>query len=87
MIVLSDAGIPINHIQKLEKDTFERTSIYLDAPADCYTMEHIGRLHIALKQKDIKHEYRVRSVNYADYSWFMTGLPEILKYTAESFHK
>jgi hypothetical protein len=87
MIVLSESGISKDQFQKLEKDTFERTSIYLDASQSCWNAEGYGRLHIKLKEKEIKHEYRVRKVAFADYNWFMTGLPEILKYTAESFHK
>ncbi|MFZ4464544.1 MAG: alpha/beta hydrolase-fold protein [Bacteroidales bacterium] len=86
MLVLSEARISTKQIQQLEKDNFERTSIYLDATQSCWNAEGYGRLHIKLKEKEIKHEYRVRRVN-SDYNWFLTGLPEILKYTAESFHK
>lgn len=90
MIALSDANILIHNLdnfkEKSSKKVFERTSIFLDAPDQGSFYKGNGELHILLKEKNISHEYRVREGN-GGFDWFLTGLPEILKFTTESFHK
>jgi enterochelin esterase-like enzyme len=77
----------IYYRQKFIKDNFERTAIFLDVFPSCGEVEAYGNMHILLKEKEIKHEYRVRGGSSDYYNWFLSGLPEILKFTAESFHK
>lgn len=90
MIALSDANIVMHDLdnfkEKTNKKVFERTSVFLDSPDQGSFYKGNGELHIVLKEKEIIHEYRVREGN-GDFDWFLTGLPEILKFTTESFHK
>jgi enterochelin esterase-like enzyme len=90
MLVLSDAKLDRKDVQlftdKSGDKAFKRTSVFLDAPDQGSSYEGFGELHIALKEKEISHEYRVREGN-GGFDWFIQGLPEILKFTAESFHK
>jgi enterochelin esterase-like enzyme len=90
MLVLSDAKLDREDVQlftgKPDDKAFERTSVFLDAPDQGSSYEGFGELHIALKEKEISHEYRVREGG-GGFDWFIQGLPEILKFTAESFHK
>jgi len=90
MLVLSDAKLDKDDVllftDKADDKAFERTSVFLDAPDQGSSYKGYGGLHIALKEKEISHEYRVRE-GYGGFDWFLQGLPEILKFTAESFHK
>lgn len=90
MIALSDANIvahDLNNImEKTSKKVFERTSVFIDAPDQGSFYKGNGELHIILREKEISHEYRVREGN-GGFDWLLTGLPEILKFTTESFHK
>ena len=43
-------------------------------------------VHIALKKKEIPHEYRVRDGGHT-WTYWRESLPEVLKFVSDAFHQ
>lgn len=64
----------------------ERTIFYIAAPDKGKHYEGNGNAHMILRDKEVQHEYRVKEGDDG-FDWFMSGLPEIISFTAKRFHK
>lgn len=88
--ILSDAFLKdelfTGLLSKIDPKTMERTSFFIDAPDKGNFYSDNGNAHMLLRDKDMKHEYRVRE-GKGGFEWFMKDLPEIINYTAKRFHK
>jgi len=88
--ILADAFVSKDSISNLvsgmKPKALERTAFYIDAPDKGNYYEGNGNAHMLLRDKDIQHEYRVRQGN-GGFTWFMSGLPEIITFTSKRFHK
>jgi enterochelin esterase-like enzyme len=88
--ILSDAFLSKDLFSELISDmkpkALERTSFYIDAPDKGNFFEGNGNAHMLLRDKDLQHEYRVRE-GKGGFDFFMSGLPEIIEFTAKRFHK
>jgi hypothetical protein len=88
--ILSDAFLTddlfTGLVSKIDPKAMERTSFFIDAPDKGNFYNDNGNAHMLLRDKDMKHEYRVRE-GKGGFEWFMKGLPEIINYTAKRFHK
>ena len=61
---LLNANHPLILIDKLSTEDLNSVAWYLDCGDDDYLYEDSSLLHLAMKKKGIKHEYRVRAVSY-----------------------
>ena len=59
---------------------------YIDCGDDDFLYEGNSLIHIAMRKKDILHEYRVRDGRH-NWSYWRSGLPEVLKFVSEGFHR
>ncbi len=59
---------------------------YIDCGDDDFLYEGNSLLHIALRKKEIPHEYRVRDGGHT-WSYWRTALPEVLSFVSQSFHQ
>jgi len=88
--ILSDAFIGKDYIAGLLSEmkpyALEHTTFFIEAPDKGNFYEGNGNAHMTLRDRDLKHEYRVRQGN-GGFDWFMDGLPEIITITAKRFHK
>lgn len=88
--ILSDAFLPDDLIpglvSEMKPKALESTSFFIDAPDKGNFYQGNGNSHMILRDKDLKHEYRVRE-GIGGFEWFLDGLPEILAFTAKRFHK
>lgn len=73
-------------ISEMKPKALEKTSFYIDAPDKGNCFEGNGNAHMLLRDKDLQHEYRVRE-GKGGFDFFLSGLPEILSFTAKRFHK
>jgi enterochelin esterase-like enzyme len=59
---------------------------YIDCGDDDFLYEGNSMVHIAMKKKDIPHEYRVRDGAH-NWTYWRESLPTVLEFVSQSFHQ
>jgi enterochelin esterase-like enzyme len=59
---------------------------YIDCGDDDFLYEGNSLVHIAMRQKEIPHEYRVRDGVHS-WTYWRASLPEVLKFVSDAFHQ
>lgn len=59
---------------------------YIDCGDDDFLYEGNSLVHIALKKKEIPHEYRVRDGAHT-WTYWRDSLPDVLKFVSDAFHQ
>ena len=59
---------------------------YIDCGDDDFLFEGNSLVHIALKKKNIPHEYRVRDGEH-NWTYWRSALPSVLKFVSDHFHQ
>jgi enterochelin esterase-like enzyme len=59
---------------------------YIDCGDDDFLYEGNSLVHIAMKKKEIPHEYRVREGGHS-WSYWRTSLPNVLEFVSMTFHQ
>ncbi len=59
---------------------------YIDCGDDDFLYEGNSLMHIAMKSKEIAHEYRVRDGAH-NWTYWRTSLPEVLSFVSDAFHQ
>ena len=59
---------------------------YIDCGDDDFLFEGNSLVHIAMKKKDIPHEYRVRDGRHS-WTYWREALPTVLGFVSEAFHQ
>ena len=71
-----------------EGDVKELSSVrwYIDCGDDDFLYEGNSLVHIAMRKKDIPHEYRVRQGGHT-WTYWRESLPVVLKFVSDAFHQ
>lgn len=59
---------------------------YIDCGDDDFLYEGNGLVHIAMRKKEIPHEFRIRDGAH-NWSYWRAALPEVLQFISMSFHQ
>lgn len=59
---------------------------YIDCGDDDFLYEGNSLIHIAMKKKEIPHEYRVREGGHT-WTYWRTALPDVLQFISQAFHQ
>lgn len=81
---LTNNGIDI--VKNGNADELKKVKYYIDCGDDDFLIEGNMALHLAMKKKEIPHEFRVRD-GVHDWTYWRTALPEVLKFVSQSFHR
>jgi enterochelin esterase-like enzyme len=73
-------------INKIADDKKKEIRWYIDCGDDDFLYEGNSMLHIAMRKKEIPHEYRVRDGAH-NWSYWRESLPEVLKFISAGFHR
>ena len=73
-------------IENMTKEQIESVRWYIDCGDDDFLYEGNSLVHIALKKKEIPHEYRVRDGGHT-WTYWRESLPEVLKFVSDAFHQ
>lgn len=73
-------------IKRINTETLNLISLYVDAPADGNYFEGNGTAHMLMRDAEISHEYRVREGD-GGFGWFLSGLPAMISFAANRFHR
>ncbi len=83
---LLNANHPLILIDKLSIEDLNSVAWYLDCGDDDYLYEDSSLLHLAMKKKGIKHQYRVRDGAHTWHYW-KESLPKVLGFVSINFHQ
>jgi enterochelin esterase-like enzyme len=59
---------------------------YMDCGDDDFLYEGNSLVHIAMRKKEIPHEYRTRDGGH-NWTYWRTALPEVLEFVSQGFHQ
>jgi len=59
---------------------------YIDCGDDDFLYEGNSLVHIAMRKKDIPHEFRTRDGGH-NWTYWRASLPEVLKFVSDAFHQ
>lgn len=73
-------------IQSMDEKELKSVRWYIDCGDDDFLFEGNSLVHIALKKKEIPHEYRVRDGAH-NWTYWRASLPNVLRFVSEAFHQ
>lgn len=59
---------------------------YIDCGDDDFLFEGNALIHIALRKRQVRHEYRVRDGGHS-WTYWRTSLPDVLAFVSQGFHR
>jgi S-formylglutathione hydrolase FrmB len=59
---------------------------YIDCGDDDFLFEGNSLVHIAMRKKEIPHEFRIRNGGHT-WTYWREALPEVLRFVSEAFHQ
>jgi enterochelin esterase-like enzyme len=76
----------INLINDIKDDQKKAVRWYIDCGDDDFLYEGNSLVHIAMKKKEIPHEFRIRDGGHT-WTYWRTALPDVLRFVSEAFHQ
>jgi len=72
--------------EDLQKNREKQVRWYIDCGDDDFLFEGNSLVHIALRKKEIPHEFRIRDGGHS-WTYWRESLPEVLRFISASFHQ
>lgn len=72
--------------EELQKNRQNQVRWYIDCGDDDFLYEGNSLAHIAMRKKEIPHEYRVRDGGHT-WTYWRESLPEVLRFISAAFHQ
>jgi len=76
----------VSLIENTPTDKLKSVRWFIDCGDDDFLYEGNSLVHIALRKKEVPHEYRVRNGGHS-WTYWRASLPEVLKFVSEAFHQ
>jgi enterochelin esterase-like enzyme len=73
-------------VNNLPADSLKSIRWYIDIGDDDFLYEGNSLVHIALRKREIPHEYRVRDGHHS-WTYWRESLPEVLGFVSDRFHQ
>ncbi len=73
-------------VENLPEEDLKAVRWYIDCGDDDFLFEGNALVHIALKKRNIPHEYRVRDGAH-NWTYWRESLPEVLRFISDGFHQ
>lgn len=73
-------------IKKRTKEELESVRWYIDCGDDDFLFEGNSLIHIALRKKDVYHEFRIRDGRHS-WTYWRESLPKVLEFVSDGFHQ
>jgi len=77
---------PLDLAKTLPEETLKKVRLYIDCGDDDFLIGGNCALHLALAERKIPHEFRVRDGGHT-WSYWRTGIVDGLKFIGQSFHR
>ncbi|MDA7765521.1 esterase family protein [Flavobacteriaceae bacterium] len=77
---------PLKLVDKMSKKDLNSVRWYIDCGDDDFLYEANSLMHLKMREKEIKHEFRIRD---GDHSWdyWRSALPSVLAFISKGFHQ
>jgi S-formylglutathione hydrolase FrmB len=72
--------------EALNKNRQKQVRWYIDCGDDDFLYEGNSLVHIAMRKKDIPHEFRIRNGGHT-WTYWRESLPEVLSFISAAFHQ
>ncbi len=76
----------LNLIENIKDDQKKAVRWYIDCGDDDFLYEGNSLVHIAMRKKEIPHEFRMRDGGHT-WTYWRTALPTVLEFVSMSFHQ
>ncbi len=76
----------LNLIESVPVEKIKSVRWYIDCGDDDFLYEGNSLVHIAMKKKEIPHEYRVRDGGHS-WTYWREALPTVLSFVSDAFHQ
>ena len=76
----------ISLVNSMPDSTKKSVRWYIDCGDDDFLFEGNSMLHVAMRKKDIPHEFRIRNGAH-NWTYWRESLPEVLEFVSMSFHQ
>lgn len=76
----------INLIESVPVEDIKSVRWFIDCGDDDFLFEGNSLVHIAMRKKEISHEYRVRDGNHG-WTYWRESLPVVLEFVSDTFHQ
>lgn len=76
----------ISLVNNIKDDQKKAVRWYIDCGDDDFLYEGNSLIHIAMKKKEIPHEFRVRDGSHT-WTYWRTALPTVLSFVSDAFHQ
>ncbi len=73
-------------INTIKEEDKKAVKWYIDCGDDDFLYEGNSLVHIAMKKKEIPHEFRIRDGGHT-WTYWRTALPEVLSFVSDTFHQ
>jgi len=73
-------------VDSMPLDELKRIRWYIDCGDDDFLYEGNSLMHIAMRKREIAHEYRVRDGAH-NWTYWRTSLPQVLAFVSDAFHQ
>lgn len=73
-------------LEALQEDQRKAVRWYIDCGDDDFLFEGNSLVHIAMRKRDIPHEFRIRDGGHT-WTYWRTSLPEVLSFISDAFHQ
>jgi enterochelin esterase-like enzyme len=73
-------------VEAMPEDKKKEVRWYIDCGDDDFLFEGNSLIHIAMRKKEIPHEYRVHDGGH-NWTYWRTALPTVLAFVSDSFHQ
>jgi len=77
---------PLRLVESVEPEQLNSVRWYIDCGDDDFLYEGNSLMHIAMRKRQIAHEYRVRDGAHT-WPYWRTALPVVLEFVSEGFHQ
>jgi enterochelin esterase-like enzyme len=76
----------VSLIEQMPEDQKKAVRWYIDCGDDDFLYEGNSLVHLAMRKKEIPHEYRVRDGGHS-WTYWRDSLPEVLSFISDAFHQ
>jgi enterochelin esterase-like enzyme len=76
----------LSMVNTMRDSTLRSVRWYIDCGDDDFLYEGNSLVHIALRKREIKHEFRVRDGVHS-WTYWRTSLPVVLEFVSQAFHQ
>jgi len=77
---------PLKIVDQINKETLNSIRWYIDCGDDDYLFEGNSLMHIKMRKKGVKHEFRIRDGGH-NWTYWRTALPSVLEFISQKFHQ